>query len=71
MTKEGFVREAFGSGTMSASSPYFLRSSSIGPNSIARCGQDSTQIGCSPSFRRSRQPSHFDIRFVAGLKTGA
>ena len=48
ITSEGFVRSASGSGAIVARSPYFLRSSSIGPNSIARCGQDSTQIGCRP-----------------------
>jgi len=44
-TKFGWVLEACGSGATSASLPCFLRSSSISPNSMARLGQLSTQIG--------------------------
>lgn len=47
----GFAKCADGSGATAASSPCFLRSSSIGPKSSARSGQDSTQIGFYPRQR--------------------
>lgn len=41
----GLVMRESGSGATSAFEPYFARSSSIGPNSIARNGQLSTHTG--------------------------
>ena len=54
ITSEGFVRSASGSGAIVARSPYFLRSSSIGPN--RRGGRSSSRV-CTrrPAARRSRQ----------------
>ncbi|EFT16518.1 hypothetical protein HMPREF9622_00435 [Cutibacterium modestum HL037PA3] len=51
MTKCGFVTEGSGSGAMAFSSPYLLRSLSIGPQSRARDGQAATQAGSLPSLR--------------------
>lgn len=42
-TRFGRVFAASGKGAIVARSPYFSRSASISPNSIARCGHDSTQ----------------------------
>lgn len=42
--RAGFVSVTGGSDA-TAVDPYFLRRASIGPNSIARCVQDSTQTG--------------------------
>lgn len=68
--RAGFVSVTGGSGA-TAVDPYFLRRASIGPNSIARYVQDSTQTGASPFSRRSRQPSHLSIFLAFTSNCGA
>ena len=57
---EGVVSSGDGIGAMPATVPScFALSSSMSPNSSARNGQASTQMGLLPSATRSAQPSHF------------
>src|SRR5690625_1420998 len=60
-----------GNPLISAVSPYFLRNSEIGPNSMARMGQAATQAGSSPASRRSKQVSHLVILPIFSLYCGA
>ena len=57
---DGVVWSGAGMGAMPATVPLCLeRSSSMSPNSRARRGHASTQMGLLPSATRSAQPSHF------------
>ena len=68
---EGVVSSGEGIGAMPATVPsWAARSSSMSPNSRARSGHASTQMGFSPALTRSAQPSHFTPFFASSSRTG-